>query len=282
MDRQELAASLRVWRARLQPSDVGLPTSLRRRTPGLRREEVALLAGISVDYLTRLEQRRGPHPSDAVLASLARALRLTDHERDQLFRLAGSAPPAAGRIASSVKPSVQRLLDRLSDLPAMLLNAKTDVLAWNELAAALLGDFAAWPPAQRNIAWQRFLGGPTRVVGTPEEQEQMGARMVSALHSASARYPTDPDLRRLIDELREHSGEFERIWQERPSVVWDGARKRIDHPQLGLLELDCDVLAVAEADQQMIVYSAAPGTREAEALALLRVVGVQDLSPHAR
>ncbi|MEJ3654594.1 helix-turn-helix domain-containing protein [Actinomycetes bacterium KLBMP 9759] len=145
MDRPELAAALRTWRERLRPADVGLPAGVRRRTPGLRREEVAGLAGVSVDYLTRLEQGRGPHPSEAVLGALARALRVSDAEREHLFHLAGAQPPLPGRIRSTVRPGVLRMLDRFTDLPALLLDAKADVIAWNPMALALLGDMSAVP-----------------------------------------------------------------------------------------------------------------------------------------
>ncbi len=279
VDRAELGMTLRTWRARLRPADVGLPAGTRRRTPGLRREEVAQLAGISVDYLVRLEQGRGPRPSPAVVGALSRALRLTEHERTQLFQLAGGAPPAAGRIVATVKPSVLRLLERFGDLPAVLLDAKTDVLAWNPLAAALLGDYSAWPPGRRNIVWQCFAGGPHRIVTTGEEREQADAHLVADLRAAAARYPDDPGVRRLVADLRARSPRFERLWQRRDAALRRNARKRIRHPEVGLVELDCDVLHVPDADQRLIVYSAAPGSAEADALALLRVLGTQDLSP---
>ncbi|MBA2309822.1 MAG: helix-turn-helix domain-containing protein [Pseudonocardiales bacterium] len=283
MDRRELGLTLRTWRARLKPPEVGLPAGTRRRTPGLRREEVAQLAGISVDYLVRLEQGRGPRPSQSVLDALGRALRLTEHEREQMFHLSGASLPAAGRLAGSVKPSVLRLLDRFGDLPAVLMDAKADVLAWNPLAAALLGDYSAWPPGQRNMIWQCFLGdAPRRVVMTPQERGQAEAHMVADLRAAAARYPDDPGVRRLVADLRAGSSRFERLWQQRGAAMRRSSRKRIEHPELGIVELDCDVLEVPDADQRLIVYSAAPGTPEAQALALLRVVGTQDLSLQPR
>jgi transcriptional regulator with XRE-family HTH domain len=281
MDRTELGTALRTWRERLRPADVGLPAGVRRRTPGLRREEVAGLAGMSVDYLTRVEQGRGPRPSEAVLGGLARALRLTDAERDHLFGLAGIAPPGPGRIRSAVRPSVQRLMDRFTDLPAFLLDAKRDVLAWNPLAAALLGDFSAVPPARRNIVWQAFLGDHGRVDASPEVRERLDRAMVSDLRRAAARYPDDPGLARLIAELRAGSDRFERLWTLRELDERHGDTKRIRHPQLGLLELDCNVLHVQGDDQVLLVYSAAPGSPEAEALALLGVVGLQEVGAAA-
>jgi transcriptional regulator with XRE-family HTH domain len=277
MDRTELGFALRTWRERLRPADVGLPAGMRRRTPGLRREEVAGLAGMSVDYLTRVEQGRGPRPSEAVLGGLARALRLTDAERDHLFDLAGAAPPAPGRIRSGVRPSVQRLMDRFTDLPALLLDAKCDIVAWNPLAAALLGDMSAVPPAQRNVAWQAFLG-TSRVDVDPDGRERLDRAIVSDLRRAAARYPADPGLARLIAELRAGSDRFERLWTLRELDERHGDHKRIRHPELGLLELDCNVLHVQGDDQTLLVYSAAPGSQAAEALALLGVVGLQEVS----
>ncbi|MFQ6395434.1 helix-turn-helix transcriptional regulator [Nocardia sp. KC 131] len=282
MDRTELAELLRQARAHIQPRDVGLPAGSRRQVPGLRREEVAQLAGVSVDYVVRLEQARGPRPSTAVLAALARALRLNDENRDLLFQFAGSAPPQAGRINIVVRPSVLRLLDRMVDLPALVISAKGDVLAWNPMAAALLGDFSEWPPAQRNIIWQQFLGtGPRRVALSPAEAQATAVFSVSSLRSARARYPGDPELLRLIGELRSRSRRFEQLWNERRSEPWRSATKSVDHPELGVLVLECDNLLVPDSDQSVIVYSAQPGTPAASALELLRITGTQQFSSRA-
>jgi transcriptional regulator with XRE-family HTH domain len=277
MDRTELGTTLRTWRERLRPADVGLPAGVRRRTPGLRREEVAGLAGVSVDYLSRLEQGRGPRPSEAVLSALVRALRITDAEREHLFNLAGAAPPRPGQIRTAVRPSVLRLMDRFTDLPVLLLDAKAEVLAWNPMAAALLGDLSSIPVGQRNIARQAFLGRGSRVEVEPDERERLDRAIVSDLRRAAARYPDDPGLRRLVTDLRAGSAVFERLWTLRELEERHGDRKRIRHPDLGILELDCNVLEVHGDDQVLLVYSAAPGTREAEALSLLSVVGLQPI-----
>ena len=286
VNRDELARALRRWRERLSPADVGLTAGVRRRTPGLRREEVALVAGVSVDYVVRLEQGRGPRPSEQVLSSLARALRLDDDERDALYHLAGSAPPAPGRVDMHVRPSVQRLLDRLADLPTMVMSAKSDVLAWNAMSSALLGDWAELPPHERNLARMRFLGASVprrgRVALSDDERAETSAQTVGSLRSAAARYPADPALAALVRELRAGSEEFARLWDSGVTGQWRSHRKTIEHDQLGLVTLDCDTLHVPDADQTVVVYSAGPGTPEAEALALLRVVGTQDLSPTAR
>ncbi|GAA3222432.1 helix-turn-helix transcriptional regulator [Pseudonocardia petroleophila] len=273
MDRTELGAALRTWRERLRPEDVGLPAGFRRRTPGLRREEVAQLAGVSTDYLTRLEQARGPNPSESVVAALARALRVTDAEREHLYRLAGASPPGPGRIRSTVRPSVQRLLDRFTDLPALLLDAKTDVLLWNPMAAALLGDFSALPPAGRNMARAMFTG-PFRDEGDPD-RERLDRAVVSDLRRAATRYPDDPDLRRLVTDLRAGSPVFARLWDLRELDERHGHTKTVRHRDLGPLLLDCNSLSVDADDQRLLVYSAAPGTPAADALDLLRVVGLQ-------
>jgi transcriptional regulator with XRE-family HTH domain len=159
VDRAEVAAFLRTRRERLGPGDIGLPTATRRRTPGLRREEVALLAGVSVDYYTRLEQARGPHPSQHVLAALARALRLTNDERDHLFRLAGEPAPEPQARSEHLRPGVLHLLDRLADSAVMVVNDVGDVLAWTPLAQALFTDFSALPAGQRNL-YRIFFTGP--------------------------------------------------------------------------------------------------------------------------
>jgi transcriptional regulator with XRE-family HTH domain len=277
VDKDELAAVLRTARSRVKPADVGLPTGPRRQVPGLRREEVAQLAGLGVDYVIRLEQGRGPNPSPQVLRALARALRLSEDDRDTLFRLAGTAPPHAGRVPMLVRPSVLRLLDRMSDLPALVLSAKSDVLAWNPLAAALFGDFSTLPPARRNLIRQRFLGtGVGRITLSPDTDS--AADCVGCLRTAQARYPKDPDLARLVADLRTGSTRFDSLWQTGRSGRLRAGSTTVDHPELGQLVLDCDVLQVPESDQTVLVYSAAPGTSSASALDLLRVTGLEQFT----
>ncbi|MEV6214296.1 helix-turn-helix transcriptional regulator [Nocardia sp. NPDC051833] len=282
VDRAELATVLRSARSRLSPADAGLPAGSRRQVPGLRREEVASLAGVSVDYIVRLEQGRGPKPSSQVLGALTRALRLPDADRDLVFRLAGSEPPQAGRIPMLIRPSVQRLLDRLTDLPVMVLSAKSDVLAWNPLSAALFGDFSAYPPAQRNVLWQRFLGtAPTRIVMSPDRAEDTAAACVGSLRATKADYPDDPDLTRLITELRTGSEYFDQLWRTGRSGSLSALTKTIIHPELGTLTLDCDTMLVPDSGQTVLIYSAAPGTPTASALELLRVTGLESFTPTA-
>jgi len=177
-----------------------------------------------------------------------------------------------------VRASIHRLIERLEDNPAVVLSAKGDILAWNAMAAALLGDFSLQPPRQRNLAWQRFLGASGRVSMRPEEQEVTAMQTVANLRQALGRYPRDPGLLRLIAELRD-SDTFCRMWEEAPSSTWRSHAKTVHHPQLGPITLDCDTMHLPDADQAVIVYSAEPGSHEAEMLALLKVIGTQQVSP---
>jgi transcriptional regulator with XRE-family HTH domain len=282
-NRVELARAIRRARDRVRPEDAGLPAGRHRRVPGLRREELAMLAGISVDYVVRLEQARGPHPSDQVVSALCRALRLDSDERDHVFHLAGVAPPHSGLIDLHVRPSVLRLIDRFQDLPAVVTSAKGDVLAWNAMSSALHGDWSALRPERRNQLRLRFLPDPTdpprsKVGGTPEERAATAEQSVANLRSVAGRYPDDPGLARLLDELHRGSPEFRGLWATTDASTWRSHTKTVEHPTLGVLRLECDTLHVPDVDQSLIVYSAAPGSPEADALALLRVLGTQDLT----
>ncbi len=279
MNRAELADFLRTRREKLSPSDVGLPASTRRRTPGLRREEVALLAGMSVDYLARLEQSRGPRPSRQVLAALARALRLSDDERDHLFRVAGEPPPEPTAVTRHVRPGVLHLLDRLGDSAAMVISDAGDVLAWTPLAAALFVDFSAVPAAERNLYRMAFTGPESLHRLPPEDRERTARAHVADLRATVARRPNDAHLRELVDGLRAASPLFEQLWVEHDVAVRHDDRKRIVHPLVGLLELDCEVLLTPEHNQRLVLHTAPPGTETADRLELIRVVGLQQLEP---
>jgi transcriptional regulator with XRE-family HTH domain len=275
MDRRELGGFLRSRRQGLTPPDVGMPSTSRRRTPGLRREEVAALAGMSVDYVTRLEQGRGPQPSDGVLAALARALRLTDDERDYLFRLAGRPAPERATTSRHVRPGVMHLLDRLSDSAAMVVSDTGEVLAWTPLAAALFVDFAGLSPRDRNL-FRRFFTTGAEPQLVPEEDRETAARAhLADLRATVARRPGDPQLAALVDELRAASALFARHWDQHDVAVRRVDRKRIRHPVVGLLELDCEVLLTPEHDQRLILHTAPPGSATAQRLELLRVLGTQ-------
>lgn len=254
----DLAANLRAWRDRLTPADPG-----RRRAPGLRRDEIAARADVSVGYLTRLEQGHAAHPSPLVCGALARALELSPEETELLYRLAGHAPPSEQRFSRTLTPAVQRMLERFDDLPVMVFDTAWEVVAKNQLGAWLLG------PAVGNIARRHFLGPGTYVQHTAEQQEAMSVSIVTDLHAALNRFPADERLLGLIAELREQSPSFAALWEERPAAVHASATKAIEHPEAGRLTLDCDVLRVEGSDLRIVVYSAVPGSPDAETLALL-------------
>ena len=275
MDKQELAAFLRSRRERLRPEDVGLPSGPRRRTPGLRREEVAVLAHISTEYYVRLEQGRAPRPSGEVLAGIAGALLLTDAESDHLHVLAGTAPRRTGLHRRDVRPSILALLERLPQTAAFVTSATFEVLAWNDLAAALMEDFAALTPRDRNLARRAFLGpahpgAPLYGISDAAEFRQHAVR---ELRATLARYPSDPAVTDLIVELRDGSPEFARLWDRHDVQVAPVLTKTFRHPAVGEITVDCDSLALTDRDQHLVLYSAPVGSRDAEALALLNVLG---------
>jgi transcriptional regulator with XRE-family HTH domain len=274
VDHEELATCLRRWRDRLTPAEVGLPAQARRRAPGLRREEIASLAGVSVDYLSRLEQGRAANPSPQVLTALARALRLTRDEEAHLFRVAGHAEPRTGHMTRHMTPGVQRIVDRLSDVPVTVVDAAWQLVACNAVATALLGDFPT-EGREANIAWHLFAGTSSRFVRDPEETAAIEVSTVADLHDALGRFPDDPALRSLIDDLRATSPRFAELWAQRPTAVRTADRKTLIHPEVGRITVDCDVLLVHGSDLRLVVYTAPPGSPDADALALLNVVGLQ-------
>lgn len=283
VDRPQLADFLRHRREALQPEDVGLARSPRRRTSGLRREEVALLASMSTDYYTRLEQQRGPQPSPPMLAAIARALRLTLAERDHLYRLAGHTPPRSDVRSDYVSPGMQRVLDRL-DTPAMVTNDLGEVLAQNPFAVALIGDetrFAADDP-DRSRFHRWFTDPAERALHAPKEHERLSRSYVAALRIATARHPDDPRGRALVSRLLKASPEFAILWADH-DVSWrpDVEPKTFQHPQVGRLELDCQTLIAENESQILLVYTARPGTETAERLRLLGVVGGQTFADQA-
>jgi transcriptional regulator with XRE-family HTH domain len=277
MTTAEFGHAVRRARDRVRPEEVGLPVGGRRRTAGLRREELALLAGISVDYVTRLEQGRASNPSAQVVEALARALRLTEDERAHLFRLAAVVPPGPDTVPARITPSVQRMLDRLTGTPVAVYDAAFTLLTASPSYAALMGDPSGRCGNERNAVWRNLVSRDTRVRHTPESRQALEASQVADLRATAAQYPADQRLRRLIADLRAHSPRFVELWDSGAVGRHEAARKTIDHPQVGPLTLDCDVLTVAGSGLRVIMYTAEPGTEDAERLALVTVLGTQSL-----
>jgi transcriptional regulator with XRE-family HTH domain len=277
MARSEFGQAVRRWRDRISPEAAGLPAGGQRRAAGLRREELALLAGISVDYITRLEQGRASNPSAQVVDALARALRLSAAERAHLFRLAGLVPPGPETVPTYITPSVQRLLDRLTGTPVAVFDASWTLLMANSACAALMGDPPGWHGFERNRLWRHFAGPDPQVPRTPESRHASEAAMVADLRAATARYPADQQLQRLVAELHSKSDRFAELWDSGTVGHHEPSRKTVDHPYVGTLTLDCDVLTVAGSDLRIMIDTAEPGTEDAERLALLTVLGTQEL-----
>jgi transcriptional regulator with XRE-family HTH domain len=271
----EFGKTVRRWRDRVSPEAAGLPAGGHRRAIGLRREELALLAGISVDYVTRLEQGRASNPSAQVVEALARALRLSRTERAHLFRLAGLTEPSPETVPAYLTPSVQRMLDRLIGTPVAVYDASWTLLMANPPYAALMGDPSGWRGNQRNGVWRNFLGPDSRVRHTPQSRRDLETALVADLRAAAAQYPADQRLQRLVTELRANSDRFAELWDAGAVGRHEAARKTIDHPHVGPLTLDCDVLTVAGSDLRIMIYTAEPGTEDAERLALLTALGTQ-------
>lgn len=262
--------------------DVGLPAGSSRRARGLRREELASLAGISVDYLVRLEQGRAANPSTQVLAALSRALRLTIQERDHLYTVAGQAPPRRSSMPAHVPPSVQRLVDRLGDLPVGVYDPAWTIITWNAAWAALMGDPSAVSGRDRNLIWRTFTGKSTRVRKSDAEADDFETNAVADLRRAVGTYPDDARLRQLVEDLRQASPRFARLWVERVVNSTGSNSKTINHPEVGPITLDCDVLTVAGSDLRLVVYTAEPSSPDASRLRLLQVIGLQKLSARDR
>lgn len=279
MDSWEFGRTVRRWRDRVQPTAVGVPVGGRRRAAGLRREELAGLAGISVDYLTRLEQGRATSPSVQVVEALARALRVSDAERDLIFRLAGHATPGHDVVSSRITPSVQRLLDRLANTPVAVFDATWTLIVANAPYDALMGQTTSWRGIERNSVWRHLVGPGSRAVQTREEQTELETRLVADLRLTAARYPADQRLKQLIRDLAAQSPRFVKLWESGALEPHQdvGRHKVIDHPDVGHITLDCDTLIVAADDLRIMIYTAEPDTEDADRLALAIVLGTQSL-----
>jgi transcriptional regulator with XRE-family HTH domain len=254
---QELAAFLRSRRERLDPRELGLPSRRQaRRTPGLRREEVAELAGVSTDYIVRLEQGRGLRPSADVVEALARALRLAPVERAYLFNLAQQRPRNADEPATTAAPALARLVADLSPLPAMLMNHRYDILAWNYEMTRLLLDFDTLPPSRRNAMWLCLMHPKMRDFYV--DRERVVREGIAHLRSAWAAHPEDRALTDLIAEFITRDEEFARLWAERDIKVNGRGHKVMRHPDVGEIAVQFEVLApLQDPEQRMVIFRAA-------------------------
>ncbi|WP_307842694.1 helix-turn-helix transcriptional regulator [Streptomyces sp. RK75] len=282
MNLPQLGAFLRTRRDRIRPADVGLPSGPRRRVPGLRREEVAQLAGLSADYYTELERggaKNGVQPSSQTLAALARALRLNGDERDHLFHLAERPIlPSARGPSAHVQPALLGLLDRLSNTPARVITDLHETLVENDLALTLLGRSPAHRGPAASFVYRWFTDPQAREIYPPEDHPQHCRVFVADLQAAAARRGRDEEVTKMVAVLRRRSQEFATLWDTHDVAVRRMDRKRIVHPLLGVIELDCFNLLSEDGRQRLLWFTAPPGSRGAEQLELLSVVGTQELS----
>ncbi|MGZ8177437.1 helix-turn-helix transcriptional regulator [Williamsia sp. SKLECPSW1] len=281
MDRAGLAEFLTRRREALQPEDVGLPRGERRRTPGLRREEVAMLAGMSTDYLSRMEQQRGPQPSDQMLTALTRALHLSLAERDHLFALAGHTAPQRLSRGDHVPPGLLRILDRLDDTPAMVVTSAGETLVQTRPATALLGDETRHSGLARSVVY-RWFSDPAHRERVPAADHDHHTRAHTArLRRAVAVEGDRSRAAEISRALLAESAEFREVWGRHDvDVALDTSSKRIAHPELGVIEVHCQTLTDPDQGLSLLVYTATPGSESHEKLAMLSAVSpVSPVSP---
>lgn len=278
MDRAQLADFLRRRREAIQPEDVGLPRGARRRTSGLRREEVAALSDMSVDYYGRLEQQRGPQPSTQMLAAIARALRLTTDERDHLYRLAGHEPPSRATASDHVSPALMRILDRLSDTPAQVMTDLGETLAQTPAARAMFGDETAHTGLARSVIYRWFTDPAARLVYPAEDHPGLSRTWTAGTRAAYARYGPRSRAGQIVDALLVESDEFARLWEDHEVSVSHEREKRISHPEIGVMTLQCQTLVDPADGQILLIFTATPGSADDDKMRLLAVAGTQILS----
>ncbi|MDF2261032.1 helix-turn-helix transcriptional regulator [Streptantibioticus ferralitis] len=283
MDLAELGAFLKSRRDRIRPPDVGLPAGPRRRVPGLRRDEVAQLAGASVDYYIELERGSGAQPSEQMLASFARALRLSLDERNHLYHLAGRPVPPSGSGAAHVHPAMLDLLDQLSGTPARVITDLHVMLLQNRLGAALLGPAPPGTGVRASFVYRWFTDPAARALYPPEDHARHAESFVADLRAAVAqRGARDEESSAFIADLRRRSPEFAELWDRHDVAVRRVETKRIVHPALGLIDVNCLNLLSEDGRQRLLWFSPVAGTDAVEKLELLSVLGTQDLAPDPR
>ncbi|WP_232667303.1 MmyB family transcriptional regulator [Pseudonocardia sp. TRM90224] len=278
MDRAAIAAFLRTHREALRPEDVGLNPGPRRRTVGLRREEVAALAVMSTDYYARLEQQRAPQPSEQMLAALARALRLTASERDYLFVAAGRNPPQAISTEAHIAPALLRVLDRLDDTPALILSGLGETLVQNDLARALFGDHRRHTGLARSEIYRWFTDPAERRRYPENDHDRQSRAQVANLRVAYASLGRRSRAGELVRALSERSPEFAELWERHEVAKRFADHKILLHPELGELEVDCQVLFTEDQSQALLVLTPDPRSDTAHKLELLTVIGTQEFS----
>nr|WP_062337201.1 helix-turn-helix transcriptional regulator [Herbidospora sakaeratensis] len=272
MQRARLADFLRTRRAALQPEDVGLPRGSRRRTGGLRREEVAALSAMSTDYYSRIEQQRGPQPSEQLLAAIARALRLTDQERDHLFRLGGYPVKPRAKPARSVNPGMARIFDNLPpDAAALVVTDLGETLRQTPLARELLGDGLAYEGLSASLHYRWFDDPAVRKIHPPEDHATVGRELVADLLRIHTRDGESSRAGEIVRALLARSPEFAALWRAHPVPGPVCARKRFVHVTTGALDLDCQILVDPDQSQSLLVYTA---TADSPAAAKLRRIGL--------
>ena len=277
IDRAGLAAFLRRRRESLQPDDVGLPHGQRRRTSGLRREEVASLCHMSTDYYARLERERGPQPSVQMIASIAQGLHLSLDERDHLFRLAGHNPPNRGAVSEHISPGLLRILDRLNDTPAEIVTELGETLRQSPLCVALTGDTTRYTGPARSRGYRWFTDPATRRLYAPGDHPFLSRMYASGLRGLVTLRGPGSRAAYLAELLLAGSEEFRRLWDEHEIGLRPHESKRLVHPELGVLELNCQTLLDPQQSHLLLVYTAAPGSESYERLQLLSVLGPQTI-----
>ena len=277
IDRRGLAEFLRTRREALQPEDVGLTRGARRRTTGLRREEVAALSHMSTDYYSRLEQERGPQPSEQMLASIAQGLHLSLDERDHLFHLAGHTPPARGGGRDHISPGMLRILDRLDDTPAEIVTELGETLGQSRMGVALMGDKVSLTGPERSLGFRWFTDPATREFYAREEHGFLSRMYASGLREITALRGPRSRAAELAELLLARSDEFRTLWAEHEVGLRPHETKHFVHPEVGALELHCQRLVDPAQAQSLMVYTAVPGSESYEKLSLLSVIGAQAL-----
>ncbi len=281
MDRAQFADFLRRRREALQPEDVGLSRGSRRRAGGLRREEVAALCDMSVDYYSRLEQARGPQPSEQMLASIARGMRLSLDERDHLFRLGGHVAPVRATRNEHISPGLMRVLDRLQDTPAQVISEFGEILAQTATARALFGDETGLTGMSRSIIYRWFTAPTARDVVPPEDRLAQSRNLTADLRTVYAKYGSSSRVGAIVTTLQEQSPEFAELWAAHEVDSVHSYEKRFQNSEVGLITVQCQLLHDHDQEQSLLIYTATPGSESYQKLQLLAVIGNERISAAA-